>query len=312
VFITILKPNHTIMKIRISYLLILLIFVVSSCKQRSGEKDSFNPVFSTYKTDSTETSLPIEKNEIFYGILTPVEICTIFERLAVPYNNAALNPTSRKDNYLSSSKASINTGIYGVDFGYLKMFGIGQEMIDYMITIRDMSNKLGIPDHYLTDPIKRIQGDMSDPDTIMTLMNTAFFNMEEHLRDEGRASTAGLMVMGGWVEAMFIATQLLYDSSDPDPEVVQKIAEQKYTLTSLLSFMKNYYDDPVVVYYTKKLKFLKNYFDSFDIYFKKGDLEIDTTKQVLRSSGADMTITVENLNKIRDYVNKLRTEMVTP
>jgi len=300
------------MKIRISYLLILLIFVVSSCKQRSGEKDSFNPVFSTYKTDSTETSLPIEKNEIFYGILTPVEICTIFERLAVPYNNAALNPTSRKDNYLSSSKASINTGIYGVDFGYLKMFGIGQEMIDYMITIRDMSNKLGIPDHYLTDPIKRIQGDMSDPDTIMTLMNTAFFNMEEHLRDEGRASTAGLMVMGGWVEAMFIATQLLYDSSDPDPEVVQKIAEQKYTLTSLLSFMKNYYDDPVVVYYTKKLKFLKNYFDSFDIYFKKGDLEIDTTKQVLRSSGADMTITVENLNKIRDYVNKLRTEMVTP
>ena len=51
---------------------------------------------------------------------------------------------------LSSSEASINTGIYGVDFGYLKMFGIGQEMIDYMVTIRDMSNKLGIPDSFLT------------------------------------------------------------------------------------------------------------------------------------------------------------------
>ena len=60
--------------------------------------------------------------------------------------------------------------------------------------------------------------------------------------------------MGGWVEAMFIATQLVYNPENPDPEVVQKIAEQKYTLTSLLSFMKNYYDDPVVVYYTKKIK----------------------------------------------------------
>jgi hypothetical protein len=75
--------------------------------------------------------------------------------------------------------------------------------------------------------------------------------------------------------------------------------------------MKNFYDDPVVVYYTKKLKYLQHYFDSFEIYFEKGDLEIDTSKQVLRSSGAKMTVTVETLNHIRDYVAKLRTEMVT-
>jgi hypothetical protein len=111
---------------------------------------------------------------------------------------------------------------------------------------------------------------------------------------------------------MFIATQVIYNPEKPDAEVIEKIAQQKYTLTSLLSFLKNYYDDPVVVYYSKKLKYLKNYFDSFDIYFKKGDLEIDTVKQVFRSSGSKMTVTVETLNKIRDYVSKLRTEMVTP
>ena len=42
------------------------------------------------------------------------------------------------------------------------------------------------------------------------------------------------------------------------------------------------------------------------------DLEIDTAKQVFRSTGSKMTVTVETLNKIRDYVSKLRTEMVTP
>jgi len=146
----------------------------------------------------------------------------------------------------------------------------------------------------------------------MALMNAAFIKMEGHLRAGGRESTAGLMVMGGWVEAMFIATQLVYNPENPDPEVVQKIAQQKYTLNSLLSFLKNYYDDPVVVFYTKKLKYLKNYFDTFDIYFKKGDLEIDTARQVLRSSGSQMTVSVETLNNIRDYVSKLRTEIVTP
>ncbi len=300
------------MKNSYSFLIIFLLLIVYSCKPHPKVSDTFAPAFSTYKNDSVNSNGPVIKNEIFYGVLTPVEICTIFNRLGVPYNNAALNPTSNRDLYLSSSKASINTGIYGVDFGYLKMFGVGQEMLTYMVTIREMSNKLGIPDDLLTEQIKKIQGDISEADTILSYMNSVFVKMEEHLRAGGRESTAGLMVMGGWVESMFIATQLVYNPDNPDPEVVQKIAQQKYTLTSLLSFMKNYYDDPVVVYYTKKLKYLKNYFDTFDIYFKKGDLEIDTAKQVLRSSGSEMTVTVETLNKIRDYVSQLRTEMVTP
>jgi hypothetical protein len=298
------------MKGVLCFLIILLPFAFS-CKHGSKEKISSAAVFSTYKSDTSAKDLT-PKDEIFYGILTPVEVCTIFNRLGISYSNAALNPISNRDQYLSSSKAAINTGIYGVDFGYLKMFGIGQQMIDYMVTIREMSNKLGIPDIYLTEPIKKIESDISEPDTILYLMNDAFIKMEAHLREGGRESTAGLMVMGGWVEAMFISTQLVYNPQKPDPEVIQKIAQQKYTLTTLLSFLKNYYDDPVVVYYSKKLKYLKNYFDSFDIYFKKGDLEIDTAKQVFRSTGSKMTVTVETLNKIRDYISKLRTEMVTP
>jgi hypothetical protein len=296
----------------LSLLIIFILIFTASCKKGRKEKEAFIPSFSTYKSDTARSNSPAEKNEIFYGILTPVEICSIFNRLGIPYNNAILNPISNSDQYLSSSKASINTGIYGVDFGYLKLFGIGQEMIDYMMTIREMSNKLGIPDHFLTEPVKRVQNNVANPDTIMLLMNNAYTKMETHLREGGRESTAGLMIMGGWVEAMFIATQLVYNPQNPDPEVVQKIAQQKYTLTTLLSFLKNYYDDPVVVFYSKKLKYLKSYFDSFDIYFKKGDLEIDTTRQVFRSTGSKMTVTVETLNKIRDYVSKLRTEMVTP
>lgn len=300
------------MKSPLLSLLVIIIIIAVSCKYNAPEKDTFTPGFSTLGSDSTVSAGPSLKKETFYGILTPVEICVIFNRLAVPFSSGTLNPVSNRNLYLSNSKASINTGIYGVDFGYLKMFGIGQDVIDYMVTIRDISNKLGIPDNLFIDPIKKIQNDMSDEDTITYMMESAYRGIEDHLRLSGRESTAGLMVMGGWVEAMYIATQLVYNPANPDAEVVQKIAEQKYTLTSLLSFMKNYYDDPVVVYYTKKLKYLKNYFDSFEIYFEKGDLEIDTTRHLLRSSGAKMTVTAETLNNIRDYIAKLRTEMVTP
>ena len=300
------------MKVNIYLLLTTVILISFSCRQKTAEKFIFNPVFSTLSEDSSGSTDRETKYETYYGLLTPVEICSIFNRLGVTYDNAALNPVSNSDSYMSIAKAAVNTGIYGVDFGYLKMFGLGQDVINYMVTIRRMSNRLGIPDYLMLNPLRQIESDIADPDTVTALMGKAFSNLEDHLMRNERESIAGLILMGGWVEAMFIATQLAYDHENPDPVVIQKIAEQKYTLKSLLSFMKNYYDDPVVVYYTKKLKFLNNYFDSFDIYFKPGDLEIDTLKKVLRSSGADMTITLPTLDMIKDYVAKLRTEMVTP
>jgi hypothetical protein len=298
--------------LKILFVLILITTGSGSCKRKEPVKQTVKPSFSTYRSDRTGTTSETGKKEILYGLLTPTEITTIFNRLGVPYEETALNPTANSDSYISSAKASINLGIYGVDFGYIKMFSITQKMIDYILTIKEMSNKLGIPDKYLMDPIKKIESDMSSPDTVMALVNKSYSDIENHLRKDGRESVAGLMLMGGWVEALYITTQLLYNPENPDKEVVEKIAQQKYTLTSLLGFMRNYYDDPVVVYYTKKLIFLKRYFDTFDIYFKIGDLEIDTTHKVLRSSGSEMTISLETLNSIKDYVNRLRTEMVSP
>jgi hypothetical protein len=296
--------------------ILLLIFFCSavtlSCKHKTPAKKTVKASYSTYRADTAGRDDKEGKREILYGLLTPTEIASIFSRMGIPYNEQVINPVSNSDEYTSSAKAALNLGIYGVDFGYIRMFGLSQKMIDYILTVRDMSNKLGIPEKLLTDPIRKMEEDVSSSDTIMRLVNKSYDDIENHLRMDGRESTAGLMLLGGYVEALYIVTQLLYDPANPDKEVVEKIAQQKYTLTSLLGFMRNYYDDPVVVFYTKKLIFLKRYFDTFDIYFRIGDLKIDTTRQVLEASGCDMTISPETLINIRNYVQKLRTEMVTP
>jgi hypothetical protein len=300
------------MRTALACAIVLIAFFLPSCRQSTADNNFIKPLLSTYSAKDTTSEETPEKNIIFYGILSPVEICAIFERLGIPYNNAALNPVTRKDLYLSSSKTAINTGIYGVDFGYLKMFGAGQEMFDYLLAIKEMSYNLGIPEEVLIMPVEKLQGSIADSDTITAIVSSTYRLMDEHLRSSGRESTAGLIIMGGWVEAVFLATQLVYDPLRPDLQVIQKIAEQKYTLNALLTLLKNYYDDPVVVYYSKKLKYLKRYFDSIEIYYKKEDLEIDHEHKFLRSSGSDLSVTTEIISSIRDYVNKLRTEMVTP
>jgi hypothetical protein len=300
---------------RIITLFSVLIFIAAfgfSCKNESKPKIEQGSTFSTLEAGADKKGPGAGKNEIFYGLLTPTEITTIFSRLGVPYQKAALNPSTNSDLYTSNAKAAMNLGIYGVDFGYIKMFGLSQQMIDYLMTIKELNYKLGIPDKYLMDPIKKMEKDISTPDSLMVLVGKSYSDIENHLRKDGRESTAGLMLMGGWIEAMYLTSSLLYNPEKPDAEVIEKITQQKYTLTSLLAFMKNYYDDPMVVFYTKKLIFLRKYFDKFEIYYKKGDLEINRSRQMLLASGSSTTATIETLTQIRDYVAKLRTEIVTP
>jgi hypothetical protein len=284
-----------------------VICITASCNRTDKITKAPAPVFSTYPPDSPADTT--RAREIYYGLLTPVEVCNIFERLGVPFNDTIILPPENRDLYMSSYKAAMNLGVYGVDMGYIKLFGVNRQTVNYFTTIKTLSNRLNMPDTFISDAIRSINSDMSNADSVTRLMNDAYAKIDEHLRQEGSEGTLGLMLMGGWIEAMYLATQLAYDPANPDPQVVGKIAEQKYSLLSLLSFMKNYYSDPMVVFYTKKLKYLNRWFDKYEIYYQPGDVRVDTLRQVITTKGTEMTVTVETLNEIRDYVAKLRAEI---
>ena len=284
-----------------------VILTAASCNRTDKGIKAPAPVFSTYIPESPDDTTRIR--EIYYGLMTPVEVCNIFERLGIHFNDTIILPPENRDLYMSSFKAAMNLGVYGVDMGYVKLFGVNRQTMSYFNTLQTLSRRLEMPDSFLSDAIKSLDPEMSNPDSLTRLMNDVYSKIDRHLRQEGNEGTLGLMLMGGWIESMYLATQLAYDPSDPDPQVVGKIAEQKYSLISLLSFMKNYYSDPMVVFYTKKLKYLNRWFDTFDIYYQPGDIKVDTLRQVITTTGTEMTVTVGTLNEIRDYVARLRAEI---
>ena len=296
--------RHTII---VTLALLALMLVMASCRRTDKTANIPVPVFSTHRPDSPRDTIRVR--EIYYGLLTPVEVCNIFDRLGLHFNDTIILPPENRDLYMSSYKAAMNLGVYGVDMGYIKLFGVNRQTMSYFNTIKSLSNRLNMPDTFIADAIRNLDAEMSHPDSVTRLMNDAYAKIDSHLREEGSEGTLGLMLMGGWIEAMYLATQLAYDPENPDPQVVGKIAEQKYSLLSLLSFMKNYYSDPMVVFYTKKLKYLNRWFNTFEIYYQPGDVTIDTLRQVITTTGTEMTVTVGTLNEIRDYIAKLRAEI---
>lgn len=284
-----------------------VILLTASCNRTDKGIKAPAPVFSTYIPESPGDTTRIR--EIYYGLMTPVEVCNIFERLGIHFNDTIILPPGNRDLYMSSYKAAMNLGVYGVDMGYVRLFGVNRQTMSYFNTLKTLSNRLSMPDSFVSDAIKSLDPEMSNPDSVTRIMNDVYSKIDHHLREEGNEGTLGLMLMGGWIESMYLATQLAYDPANPDPQVVGKIAEQKYSLISLLSFMKNYYSDPMVVFYTKKLKYLNRWFDTFDIYYQPGDITVDTLRQVITTTGTEMTVTVDTLDEIRDYVAKLRAEI---
>lgn len=296
--------RHTII---VTLALLALMLVMVSCRRTDKTANIPVPVFSTHRPDSARDTIRVR--EIYYGLLTPVEVCNIFDRLGLHFNDTIILPPENRDLYMSSYKAAMNLGVYGVDMGYIKLFGVNRQTMSYFNTIKSLSNRLNMPDTFIADAIRNLDAEMSHPDSVTRLMNDTYAKIDSHLRKEGSEGTLGLMLMGGWIEAMYLATQLAYDPENPDPQVVGKIAEQKYSLLSLLSFMKNYYSDPMVVFYTKKLKYLNRWFNTFEIYYQPGDVTVDTLRQVITTTGTEMTVTVGTLNEIRDYIAKLRAEI---
>ena len=157
-------------RILLSSLVILILLIpFSSCSKKKNRKVEPEITFSISPSDSTTDDIPDDKREIFYGLLTPVEISAIFDRLGATYTPEILNDNNRGNDYLSSSKASLNLGVYGVDLSYLKMFNLNAEMIKYMVAVRSLSSKLGIPIDYLTEPIEKLENNMNDSDSILNL-----------------------------------------------------------------------------------------------------------------------------------------------
>jgi len=68
--------RHTII---VTLALLALMLVMVSCRRTDKTANIPVPVFSTHRPDSARDTIRVR--EIYYGLLTPVEVCNIFDRL---------------------------------------------------------------------------------------------------------------------------------------------------------------------------------------------------------------------------------------
>jgi hypothetical protein len=286
--------------------LIILSGLFHGCKQdqKTGQEAEKQVDLAEFKeTTFTESRL------ISYEMTLPVEMAGLFDHVGANFFPEFLNPADQFGKYNKPVKIALNLGVYGVDLSYVKMFSQHQRSVAYLNAIHRLAGELNIPREIYGDVLENIEFFVTNRDSLSQVAMELYTATDEFLRNNGQEGAASLVAMGGWIESMYIATRIW--QMDPGNLALQdKIAEQKYSLNSLIALMKNYHSDLDLAEYLLMLKNLRRTYDQFQLYYKQGEVQVDTSNKIISAGGYYVNITAGQMEEIAEKIENLRTLII--
>ncbi len=289
------------------FFLSLFLVVMSGCKSGSQrEKDMVE--LNDVDLDEPESLISPEDTAgeglpIFYNMYLSVEMSSLFQAIGAVYEPELLNSTDNISDYATSSKKAINLGVYAVDLSYARILEQVEVAGRYFTAMQKLSEQLGIPGEFFYNSAERFERNISDKDSLIIIANEVYTKTDNYLRENERYSAAALIILGGWTEALYLACNIAGDSGDID--VLERLAEQKYSLDNLIEMLKVHQEDEIVAEYLNRLLKLKPVFDRFKVDVEP-EFEADSEdgKQQIQEYLGDV-------ERIKAQITEIRNAMIS-
>lgn len=292
-------------------ILFLVLFVFTNCNNRQSKKvaQEINFEVEIDQPEPVKSKIPItDEDVVFYNIFSPVDMSNMVSSSSAYFNSSLLNSITHITKYSTSTKTALNLGVYGADLSYLWMFKQSQQALSYLSAIQRLSEQLGIPGNFVSLTAQQAESQSEDVDSLIEIARLTYYASDRYLKGSDRENAAVLILLGGWIETLFIATQM-YDQADA--RLASKIASQKFSLNSLINLLQNHQDNLVAAEYLLLLKKLRGAFNAFEIKFMPNHLLIDTTnKQITIKNSEKININPDQLEEIKRITAQIRRHIV--
>lgn len=286
-------------------MLLTLLLGVYSC---GSEKKKDGTASREFDEAAREIQEKIER--AVYNIPPPAEIPYIIQNTGADFNPGIINDPRKYEGYLvSPKKAAFNLGIYGTDIGYLSSYGKTQEALNYMDVCLKLTDAVGVQEAIDLKVLERFERNLSNPDSLGTIINEVISNSEKYLRQAERNDVAALIVGGTFIEALYIATQIIdtYPKDMlPDDQrltilapLVRLLAKQREPLADLVELLNTVSDkDEWIVATINSLQELKSNYDEFD------------PEERIASGHGNEVLNDEALSRLTRQVDSIRSNIV--
>lgn len=138
---------------------------------------------------------------------------------------------------------AINVGIYGADLSYIRIYEQFQDAAKYLAVIKKFTRELGIPEEQEKITARRIEANIENQDSLLNIIAETFTRSDSYLKENKRGGTAALIVFGGWIETLYLATNII-DLNNPPKQMVSLISEQKHSVRNLIGLLNQHRDEP--------------------------------------------------------------------
>jgi len=285
------------------YLLIASILIISCSSDSPTEEMIDEEVIDSALTPERATKAQM----IFQTVPSPLETASIFQNAGAEYNSNITNLVENVNNYSTSTEKALNLGIYGADLSYANIFDQSQETMFYMNCSKKMADGLGITSAFDAETIERIEENMDNRDSLMTIINDAFWITNAHLKENGQDHLSVLIITGGWIEGLYLGTKSL-NKDAPDEKLMQRIADQKYSLDNLVELLATY-DNTEISGMSQKMRTLQMIFNKFEEEETETTVTDDGGIPTI-GGGTTLTIKLATILEITEVIEKIRNEVV--
>lgn len=173
------------------------------------------------------------------NIAAPVKLLTDINKTGLNnYQEDVTNPVENAKSYATSEEKAIGFGIYGADLSYKSLYQRNAEMADYLITIRKLSEELGLNSLFDQASLEKFDRIKSDPDSVKFFIFDKYDEADSYLRSNDRLTTAALIITGGLIESLHLVSSQM-ESGDATKEAYTIFLEQKTTMKNLLGLYES-------------------------------------------------------------------------
>lgn len=216
-------------------LLLALLPLLAACGGGSAEQEELD---ATAAGDADQQERMQKTRSIFYSVPSPMETSTLLKKAGAQYDARILNDVKNVDRYTSASKQALNLGIYGAALSYASVFDQTQESMFYTSCAKKLADRLGVSHAFNDSTLEAMEKSMNDRDALLDIISETYWSVDAYLKENERDNISALMIAGGWVEGLYIATQVA--RTNDSPELRQRIAEQKLSLKELIGLVGTY------------------------------------------------------------------------
>lgn len=244
-----------------------------------------------------------------FSIPSPMQTALLLEEIKAPFKESFLNEVDNASNYTTEQRKALNLGIYGTDLGYLSIYKQNTNSLKYLATVEKLTSELGLDGAFDKSFMTRFEKNDSNKDSLMVLISDAFKKADNFLKNSDRKSTSALILVGGWIESLYLACEINRES--PNKKIVQRIGEQQQTLSSIIEILDQYNKKNENDELIDDLKTLQTYFNQIEMVYLFNQPTTDNKKKITTlHHTTDVKVDSNTLNFITDQINRIREKII--